>query len=398
MSQPSLSVMAVNVGSSSIKFSLFALSPKINRVYEGEIERIGLSDSKFTLRSHSETLSHSVEATNNASAVNILMEWVNQMGISEHLSAVGHRIVHGGSKHFNPERVTPEMLTDLRHLSPFDPEHLPGEILLAEAFLRQFPDVIQVACFDTAFHRSLPRVARILPVPRKYENEGIRRFGFHGLSYESILQEMAKRSGIDSTKKRIILAHLGSSVSIAAVNDGKAFDTSTGFSPASGAAMGVCSGDIDPGFVWYLGRNELLSSKEINDLLTLKSGLLGISDISSDMRDLLALEETNSQAREAVSFFTYQIRKWIGGFIAAMGGIDSLVFSGGIGERSASVRGRICDGLQCVDIHLDTDRNQRSIPIISKGNSRVPIHIIHTDEELVIAKMVCDVLSLGWVA
>lgn len=400
MLQPDIFLMALNVGSSSLKFAVFQIGQEGKPVYEGEIDRIGLSGSLLRVTSGSthETQEAAAEVPGFPAAVKILMDWVRIVGIGEKLSAVGHRMVHGGSKYLSPERITPEMLSELRLMSPFDPDHLPGEIMLADAFLRQFPSIPQVACFDTAFHRNMPRVARILPIPRRYEAAGIRRYGFHGLSYEFLMEELARRAGPELAKKRVVLAHLGSGVSLAAVNNGRSFDTSMSFSPASGVPMGTRSGDIDPGFVWYLARNEHLSGKEINQLLIMKSGLLGVSDISSDMKDLLDLEDTNVQASEAISFFTYQIKKWLGGFIAVLGGVDCLVFSGGIGERSSTVRARICEGLECMDLYLDIEGNLKNNPVISRTDSRVKIHIIHTDEERVIARMVSEVMGLGWAA
>ena len=230
------------------------------------------------------------------------------------------------------------MVEEFRQLSPFDPEHLPEEILLTEAFHRRFPDLPQVACFDTAFHHDLPCVARLLPIPRRYEAQGVRRYGFHGLSYEFLMGELDRLAGSEVAKGRVILAHLGNGASLAAVRQGKSMDTSMSFTPTAGMPMGTRSGDLDPGLVWYLARTEGLDAKAFNEMVNFKSGLLGISETSSDMRELINQENQDVRAAEAVALFCYQVKKWIGAFAAALGGVDTLVFAGGIGEKASTVR------------------------------------------------------------
>ena len=236
-------------------------------------------------------------------AVGALMDWIEQRIGRDALTAVGHRVVHGGPKYSQPQRITAEMVEELRRLSPFDPEHLPEEILLTEAFHRRFPDLPQVACFDTAFHHDLPRVARFLPIPRRYEAQGVRRYGFHGLSYAFLMAELARLAGTEAAKGRVILAHLGNGASLAAVRDGKAVDTSMSFTPTAGVPMSTRSGDLDPGLVWYLARTEKMSAKQFNEMVNSQSGLLGVSESSSDMRDLLDLETQDVRAAEAVALF-----------------------------------------------------------------------------------------------
>ena len=226
------------------------------------------------------------------------------------------------------------MIEELHRLSAFDPDHMPEEILLAEAFHRQFPDLPQVACFDTAFHHDMPRVAQMLPIPRRYEAQGVRRYGFHGLSYEFLVGELARVAGTEAAQGRVILAHLGNGASLAAVRDGKSVDTSMSFTPASGVPMSTRSGDLDPGLIWYLARTEKMSAKQFNEMVNFQSGLLGISETSSDMRELLDRETQDVRAAEAVALFCYQVKKWIGAFAAALGGLDTLVFAGGIGENA----------------------------------------------------------------
>jgi acetate kinase len=290
--------------------------------------------------------------------------------------------------------ITKEMVEELRQLKPFDPEHLPEEIQLTEAFHRRFPDLPQVACFDTAFHHGLPRVAQLLPIPRRYEAQGVRRYGFHGLSYAFLMEELARLVGAEAAQGRIILAHLGNGASLAAVHHGKPLDTSMSFTPTAGVPMSTRSGDLDPGLVWYLARTEQMSAKRFNEMVNFQSGLLGVSETSSDMRDLLDHETQDVRAAEAVALFCYQVKKWIGAFAAALGGLDTLVFAGGIGENAPVVRARICEGLGFLGIELEEKRNAGNAAAISAAASRVSVRVMRTDEELVIAKTVCHVLGL----
>jgi acetate kinase len=303
--------------------------------------------------------------------------------------------VHGGPRYSKPQRITAEMVEELHLLSPFDPEHLPEEILLTEAFHRRFPDLPQVACFDTAFHHDLPRVARLLPIPRRYEAQGVRRYGFHGLSYAFLMGELARLAGTESAEGRVILAHLGNGSSLAAVRDGKPVDTSMSFTPTAGVPMSTRSGDLDPGLVWYLARTEKMGAKQFNEMVNSQSGLLGVSETSSDMRDLLDSETQDVRAAEAVALFCYQVKKWIGAFAAALGGLDTLVFAGGIGENAPVVRARICEGLGFLGIQVEETRNAANEGVISSTASRVTVRVIRTDEEWMIANTVCRVLGLG---
>jgi acetate kinase len=323
------------------------------------------------------------------------MDWIEQSSGRDALTAVGHRVVHGGPKYYKPQRITAEMVNELKQLRPFDPDHMPEEILLTEAFHRRFPDLPQVACFDTAFHHDLPRVAQMLPIPRHYEAQGVRRYGFHGLSYEFLMEELARLAGADAAQGRVILAHLGNGASLAAVHDGKSVDTSMSFTPTAGVPMSTRTGDLDPGLVWYLARTEKMSSKEFNDMVNFQSGLLGISETSSDMRELLQREKEDVRAAEAVALFCYQAKKWIGSFAAALGGIETLVFSGGIGENAPAVRARICDGLGFLGIELEEKHNAANEGVISAASSRVVVRVIRTNEEQIIAKTVCQVLGLA---
>ena len=340
-------VLTINGGSSSIKFALFEAGDSLRRILEGGIERIGLPDATLRVKGvdQADNFSRMLTAPDHTVAVGALMDWIEQHHGRDGLTAVGHRVVNGGPKYYKPQRITAEMVEELRRLSPFDPDHMPEEILLTEAFHRRFPDLPQVACFDTNFHHDLPRVAQMLPIPRRYEAQGVRRYGFHGLSYAFLMEELARLGDPAATTGRVILAHLGNGASLAAVRDGKSVDTSMSFTPTAGVPMSTRSGDLDPGLVWYLARTEKMGAKQFNEMVNFQSGLLGISETSSDMRDLLERETQDVRAAEAIAVFCYQIKKWIGAFAAALGGLDTLVFAGGIGENAPAVRARICDGL-----------------------------------------------------
>ncbi|HUU31292.1 MAG TPA: acetate/propionate family kinase, partial [Phycisphaerae bacterium] len=246
----------------------------------------------------------------------------------------------------------------------------------------------------TAFHHDLPRVARLLPIPRRYEAQGVRRYGFHGLSYAFLMGELARLAGAEAAQGRVILAHLGNGASLAAVRNGKSVDTSMSFTPTAGVPMSTRSGDLDPGLAWYLARTEGFDAKRFNNMVNTESGLLGISETSSDMRDLLERETQDVRAAEAVALFCYQVKKWIGAFAAALGGLDALVFAGGVGENAPLVRARICDGLGFLGIELEEKRNAANEGVISTATGVVAVRVVHTDEEWMIAKTVCRVLGL----
>ena len=390
-------ILTINGGSSSIKFALFEAGDSLQRILEGGIERIGLPEASLRVQgiNPADNFSRPVKAPDHTVAVEVLMDWVEERSADEVLTAVGHRVVHGGPKYSEPQRITAEMIAELHRLSPFDPEHLPEEILLTEAFQRRFPDLNQVACFDTAFHHDLPRVAQLLAIPRRYEAQGVRRYGFHGLSYEFLMEELARLGDPAAGKGRVILAHLGNGASLAAVRDGKSVDTSMGFTPAAGVTMSTRSGDLDPGLVWYLARSEKMSAKQFNEMVNFQSGLLGLSETSSDMRDLLECEAHDVRAAEAVALFCYQVKKWIGAYTAALGGLDTIVFAGGIGENAPVIRARICDGLEFLGIEIDEKRNAANEDVISAMGGHVVVRVIRTDEELTIARAVCKVIGLG---
>ena len=390
-------ILTINGGSSSIKFALFEAGDSLQLILEGGLERIGLPQAALRVKgsNQADNFSRSVTAPDHTAAVGVLMDWIVERSGRDALAAVGHRVVDGGPKYYRPQRITAEMVEELRCLSAFDPDHMPEEILLTEAFHRRFPDLPQVACFDTAFHHDMPRVAQLLPIPRRYEAQGVRRYGFHGLSYAFLMEELARIGDPAATTGRVILAHLGNGASLAAVRNGKSVDTSMCFTPTAGVPMSTRSGDLDPGLVWYLARTEKMSAKQFNEMVNFHSGLLGVSETSSDMRDLLDRETQDVRAAEAVALFCYQVKKWIGGFAAALGGLDTLVFAGGIGENAPPVRARICEGLGFLGIELEEKRNVANEGLISAAASRVAVRVIRTDEEETIAQTVCQVLGLG---
>lgn len=397
MSSMEKSILTVNGGSSSIKFALFAVEPSLRVELTGRIERIGMPETVFHVQAEEGDASFSrpIETGTYKTAVAALMDWLANRESDGSLIAVGHRVVHGGPNFHEPQRLTPDLLETLRRLIPLDPEHLPAEIELIKAFDLQFPCLPQIACFDTAFHHDLPRVARLLSIPHRYEAKGVRRYGFHGLSYEFLMGELSRTEGEPVAKGRIIFAHLGNGASLAAVSDGQSVDTSMGFTPAAGVPMGTRSGDLDPGLAGYLARTERMDATQFNEMVNFKSGLLGVSGISSDMRDLLRCEADDSRAADAVAMFCYQIRKWIGAFAAALGGLDTLVFAGGIGENAPIVRTRICAGLGFLGIELDNLKNDGNADLISVEAAAVKVRVMRTNEELVIARAVCRILEIG---
>jgi acetate kinase len=389
------SILTINGGSSSIRFAVYEAAETPLLRFAGKIDRIGMSGTNLTV---SEPAGKPyapcrLSAADHRTAAAFLLDWLEAQPVFASVKAVGHRLVHG-MKHSEPERVTPKLLAELRRITPYDPDHLPREIGLIEAFRRRHPKLPQVACFDTAFHRTMPRVARLLPIPRRYAAKGVERYGFHGLSYAYLMEELGRLDAA-AAEGRVILAHLGSGASLAAVRHGKSIDTSMGFTPTAGLVMATRTGDLDPGLVYYLARTERMTAARFQKMVNHESGLLGVSGTSSDLRDLCAREAADARAAEAVELFCYQARKWIGSFAAVLGGVDTLVFAAGIGENAPLIRQRICEGLGFLGIELDLPRNARNAPLISADAGRVKVRIIPTDEELMIARSVIRVLHAG---
>jgi acetate kinase len=378
-------ILAINRGSSSIKFAVYPDSVEAP-VLSGKLERIGLPEGAFRAvdNAHATLVDQRVALPNHEAALKTLLDWLG--GRKLELLAAGHRVVHGGMQYDRPQLVTPDLITALKALVPLAPEHLPQEIEAIEAVGRLHPDLPQVVCFDTSFHRKMPRVAQLYGLPKELAEQGILRYGFHGLSYEYIAGQ--------APRGRVIAAHLGNGASLAAIRDGASVDTSMGFTPTGGIPMSTRSGDLDPAVVLYLLREKNLTPSRAAELVNEKSGLLGLSGVSADMQDLLAHEHDNPAAAEAIAVFCYQVRKYIGAFAAALDGLDTLVFAGGIGENAPPVRWRICEGLSFLGIRLDAAANNRNADVISAAESKVSVRVICTNEELMIARHTRDSLGL----
>jgi acetate kinase len=379
--------LTVNAGSSSLKAALFRADGQERRDATIRVERIGRPDGRLLVSDADgrPLLDQRHGLPDHSAALTSVLGWLRDGGLDAGLAAVGHRLVHGGPRYSAPQVITAELLEAVRRLVPFDPEHVPHALAAIDATTRAFPGVPGVACFDTAFHRDMPRVARLFGLPAELANEGVIRYGFHGLSYESIVGQLRERDG-DLTMGRVVIAHLGNGASMAAVRDGRGVETTMGFTPTGGLVMGTRSGDLDPGVLLYLMRERGLGPAEIGDLVNRRSGMLGVSGTSGDMRDLLAREADDPGAAEAVALFCHQARKHLGALVAVLGGLDALVFTGGIGERAAPIRERICAGFGFLGIRLDPDRNQEHAPVISLPDGPVTVRVMRTDEESVIVR------------
>jgi acetate kinase len=389
-------ILTINGGSSSIKFAIYQDGQPLTRSLYGQVDRIGLTGTNLTFNEANQNRQNTINlpTKDRKSAVSFLFDWIERQSGFRSLEGVGHRVVHG-MHHTAPELVTQPLLEELRRISPYDPDHLPSEIESIESFAKRHPKLPQIACFDTAFHSDMPRVAKMLPIPRRYEAKGIQRYGFHGLSYEYLMEELGRLGDPAAKKGRVILAHLGNGASLAAVCDGRSIDTSMAFTPTAGLMMSTRTGDLDPGVAAYLARTEQRTTEQFYEMANHKSGLLGVSETSSDMRDLLAEEAHDIRAAEAVALFCYQAKKWVGAFAAVLGGLDTLVFAGGIGENAPIVRARICSGLGFLGLELNELRNMETAGIVSAYGSRVTVRVIHTDEDLMIARSVDRILKAG---
>ncbi len=394
MKTPAPVILTLNGGSSSIRFAVFEAGRSLERRMHGTLEPIGSPAARLRFTDvhgddHEEACP---EATDPARAAQRLLDWLATQMTFDAVSAVGHRVVHGMA-HTEPELATRALLDELQSMIWVDPDHVPGEIALINAVHARAPALPQVACFDTLFHRDMPRVAQLLAIPARFAARGVRRYGFHGLSYAYLMQALEQRAGTEASHGRVVLAHLGSGASMAAVHRGRGIDTTMGFTPAAGLPMGTRSGDLDPGLALCLSRFEPMTPQRFDDMVNHESGLLGVSQTSSDMRELLAVEASDPRAADAVSLFCYQAKKCLGAYAAALGGIDTVVFAGGIGEHAAPVRERICEGLGFLGIEVDAARNAAHAEVISTDASRVTVRVIHTDEQLMLAHSVCRVMG-----
>lgn len=386
MKKESLHILTVNCGSSSIKFAIYETHSKTKKILSGHIKRIGLDDTAFNITNHitEEKEEIKTETKSFKEAAKILIAQLKKEECFNNVGCIGHRIVYG-MEHTHPQIIDGRLLKELNKIRDFDPDHLPAEIMIIKLFKKQFPALVQVACFDTSFHTTMPGVAKVLPIPRRFHKAGIRRYGFHGLSYTYLMEKLQQTEGAAKSNGRIILAHLGNGASLAAVKEGKSVDTSMGFTPAGGLVMGTRTGDLDPGVAWYMIDKEKMNAKKFNHVINHESGLLGVSGISADMQDLLKKESSDVHAADAVALFCYQIKKWIGAYTAVLNGLDILIFSGGIGENSPAIRSRICKGFQYLNIEIDEKENRKNALLISTKKSKVKVYVIPTDEEIIIA-------------
>jgi acetate kinase len=378
-----LVILCLNSGSSSLKFALYQLEGASDTTLaEGSVERIGLPIGRLWVHDQASGAAVDEPGTfhDHPAAVQAAFAAMERLQLPA-LDAVGHRIVHGGAEHIAPERVDGQLLEDLRRLIPYAPLHLPAEIEGIEAVSVRFPQLPQVACFDTAFHRRMPELAQRFPLPRVFWDEGVRRYGFHGLSYEYIIDQVGAMS-----LGRAVIAHLGNSASMAAVHNGEPVDTTMGFTPTGGFMMGTRSGDLDPGLLIYLLTEQSYDAATLGQLLNDQSGLLGVSGISPDMRTLSERREHDAHAAQAIDMFCYQLRKTIGALADALDGLDTLVFTGGIGEHAAPVRWEVCRGLAYLGIELDAQQNDRHATVISSAKSHCMVRVVSTNEDLMIAR------------
>lgn len=380
-------LLTINVGSSSLKAVLYRVGATETVEARASAERIGSLSSCLRVADAQRRVLHqqSGDLPDHPAALASLFGWLRAQHLDEELVAIGQRIVQGGSCYSAPTLITDKVLGVLRSLIPLDTEHLPRTLQVVECLRHDYPSVPQVACFDTTFHRQMPPVAQMYPLPQSLRDAGVTRYGFHGLSYEYILQELRVLDG-DAAEGRVIVAHLGHGASMAAIRHGVGVDTTMGLTPTGGLVMSTRSGDLDPGVLLYLLESRGLTPAALSRLVNKEAGLLGVSGTTADMQDLLTREATDERAALAVALFCYQARKHLGGLVAALGGLDTLVFTAGIGEHSGVIRARICEGLGYLGLELDAARNAEHAPIISSDTSQVVVRVIPTDEDLMIAR------------
>jgi acetate kinase len=379
-------LLTINSGSSSLKAALFQTDPEEVRLLRVSITRIGLPGSQVTATDGGGALllDQQADLPSHEAALRALFDWLGTRPETT-LDAVGHRMVLGEQGHDAPQLVTDALLADLKALQSRDPEHMPAGVAGIETVRALFPALRQVVCFDTAFHRRMPTVAALYALPRTLTDAGIVRVGFHGLSYEYVLDELRRLDPM-AARGRVIVAHLGNGASMAAIREGTGVDTSMGFTPLAGLVMGTRCGDLDPGVLLYLLRAQGMTPAALDELLHGHSGLLGVSGTSSDMRDLLAREASDRRAAEAVQLFCYRAKQYVGAYAAVLGGLDTLVFTGGIGENAPAVRERICAGLEFLGLQIDLQRNAANDAVVSRDGSPVRVRVIRTDEERMIAR------------
>jgi acetate kinase len=392
-------LLVINAGSSSIKFTIYqaAILSPLRVDATGQIEGIGSHHSRFMVKDAqgdilSDCLLSTEEARSHVNAIIIIRSWLLEYLRGGTLLAVGHRVVHGGQQYFTPILIDEKVLIDLENLIPLAPLHQPHNLAAMRALQEIMPTLPQVACFDTAFHRTQPDVAQLFALPRCITDVGVRRYGFHGLSYEYIVSVLADLDA-SLVKARIIVAHLGNGASLCAIQNGRSVATTMGFSPLDGLIMGTRCGNLDPGVLLYLMKHYNMDAHALEQLLYYQSGLLGVSGISSDMHTLL--DSDDPQAKEAVNLFVYRVGREIGSLAAAQGGLDALIFTGGIGENSAEIRAKICQWTEWLGLELDVSANEAGAPCISMPNSKLTGWVVNSDENRMIAQHTLQQISDG---
>jgi len=380
-------MLTINTGSSSLKAGVYSFGAVETLELAARAERIGRSESRLQITDAQgvSLFDQPTPLPDHDAALQSLFAWFDGHGSGTALGAVGHRVVHGGSHFTAPQRITDDLIATLQQLVPLDPDHLPQALAAIQATRQAYPSIPQVACFDTTFHRQMPSVAQHYALPPELWDLGVRRYGFHGLSYEYIMDAL-RRIDPAAVAGRVIIAHLGNGASMAAVQRGTGVDTTMGLTPTGGLVMGTRSGDLDPGVLLYLLQTQGMSPADLNTLINQRSGLLGISGSTADMRDLLDQESRDPRAAAAIALFCYQARKFLGALAAVLGGLDTLIFTGGIGEHAAPIRERICTDLEFLGIQLDAHRNAAHAPIISRDGSPTTVRVMPTDEDLMIAR------------
>jgi acetate kinase len=387
-------ILTMNRGSATLKSTLYEVGTRNEALLSISVAYSGNAGARLKIAdaSGATLLDSSVKGRDSNAALGAIFAWLDKHQYLSGLQAAGHRLVHGGARYTEPQRITPKFLSALKKLVPLDPDHLPAAIKGIQFVARKFPKLAQVACFDTAFHSPLPTVAKMYALPRRFYDHDVRRYGFHGLSFEYIVGELRKLDP-KLAAGRVIIAHLGSGASIVALKDGKSMDTSMGFTPLEGLVMSARSGDVDPGLLLYLLAEKKMAAKQASALLNKQSGLLGVSGTTGDMRTLQEKAPQDSRAAEAIDLFCYRVKKYIGAYAAALGGLDALVFTGGIGERAPAIREHICSGLDFLGIHLDGKQNAANAPVISTEESHVNVRVIQTNEDLMIVQHVVAILG-----
>lgn len=380
-------ILMINAGSSSIKFALFPAEPGAGPLFRGAISDIGGSTSRFSVSGGAlDTFTRRFAIPEHVTAANVLVEWLLGRLAAPGLAAIAHRVVYGGPGSTAARPVDSALLDTLYGSVSSEPDHLPQEIRLIDMLSRRYPGAAQIVCFDSAFHATMPQAASALPIPRRYQALGLKRYGFHGLSCAWLMRELARVAGPQAAAGKVLIAHLGGGASVTAVEHGRSCDTSMGLTPAGGMMMGKRSGDLDPGLAWHLARHEQMSASVFNHMVNHQSGLLGISGSSGDLRVLLGAQADDSRAAEAVEMFCYQARKTICAMAGAIDGVDTLIFSGGIGEHAPEVRARLCEGLSHLGVTLDAAANLAGAAVISAPSGRVCVRVMHTDEEAMMAE------------